>query len=82
MPHGGYCIDPGDPSDCAANSQCMEFISEAAKAEFDAQPDRFRVEVEGCPRKLFKTQNQVDFYIRDLPHRLKSKVKVMSLAQQ
>ena len=34
-PYGGKCIEPGRPSDCEANSACVNFSSAKQRGEFD-----------------------------------------------
>lgn len=63
--YGGECIDPGRPSDCAANGGCMCFNSVQEKANFDALPKSYKVKARTGEILAFTTQSQVDFYITD-----------------
>lgn len=38
-PHGGFCIDTSNPSDCEVNSRCVSFDSAEEKAFFDNLTD-------------------------------------------
>jgi hypothetical protein len=64
-PHGGDCIDPGNPSDCLVNGGCVCFDSADEKAAFDALPKNYRVRARNGEILTFTTQSQVDFYITD-----------------
>ena len=64
-PHGGDCIDPGNPSDCFVNGGCVCFKSEEEKTAFDALPKSFKVRARSGEILAFTTQSQVDFYITD-----------------
>jgi hypothetical protein len=64
-PHGGDCIDPGNPSDCFVNGGCVCFESEEEKTAFDALPKSFKVRARNGKLLEFTTPVQVDFYIAD-----------------
>jgi hypothetical protein len=63
-PYGGNCIDPGNPSDCQANSRCVNFQSSEEKAEFDNLSDLIVVRGQGVELK-FKNKNQLKFFLAD-----------------
>jgi hypothetical protein len=62
-PHGGACVDPGNPSECNLNG-CI-FGNQAEKQEFDNLPDLYQVKAKNGDILKFKNRNQVDFYITD-----------------
>jgi hypothetical protein len=63
-PQGGYCIDPGNPSDCELNACLFKSLQE--KAEFDALPDKYILEL-GNQVLKFKNKSQVKFLLNDYP---------------
>ena len=64
-PHGGDCIDPGNPSDCLVNSGCVCFYSADEKAAFDALPKNYKVRTQNGELLEFTTLTPFDFYIAD-----------------
>lgn len=63
-PYGGYCIDPGNPSDCQLNG--CSFVSFEEKEHFDALPDKYELKL-GYMTIKFKNENQVKFLLADYP---------------
>lgn len=63
-PYGGFCIDPGNPSDCEVNSRCINFDSAEEKAAFDNLPDLFVVRGQRTEIK-FKNKAQLRFFLTD-----------------
>jgi hypothetical protein len=81
-PYGGNCIDPGYPSDCEINSKCVNFKSQAEKEKFNELPDKYffsygnnqfdgEGEIEERNVVAFKTENQLRFFLADLPKSIK-----------
>jgi hypothetical protein len=79
--HGGYCIDPGNPSDCETNSCCFCFRSNKEKTEFDSLPDRYEiVKINKKQKEIirFKKINQLRFFLRDYTNWAKAKVYIIT----
>lgn len=74
-PYGGNCIDPGSPSDCEANSACVNFSSVEERKEFDALPDQYYFRYAQGGEVSFKNENQLKFLLTDLPESLKKGAK-------
>jgi hypothetical protein len=70
-PYGGECIDPGNPSDCEANSGCVNFKSKEEKVKFDSLPDQYYFKYGNGVTLKFKNQTQLDFLLTDLPASIK-----------
>jgi hypothetical protein len=67
-PYGGYCIDPGIPSDCGIKGSCFPFTTPQEKLHFDALPDLYEVTTkvdEHIKIIKFKNLNQLRFFLKD-----------------
>lgn len=76
-PFGGKCVDTGVPTDCEVNSRCFNFKSVEERNEFDAKLDGFyfRFNADKNSEVRFKTENQLEFFLRDLDISVKSKAE-------
>jgi hypothetical protein len=79
-PMGGLCIDSGNPNDCQVNRFCVPFQHPQNKRGFDALPDRFAVRIGDEPAVCFKNENQVKFYLTDLPYGDLQRVQIIPLS--
>jgi len=70
-PYGGKCVDPGSPSDCQINGDCVSFSSTEERQAFDALPDQYYFRYPGGREVRFKNKNQLRFLLTDLPDDLR-----------
>ena len=78
--YGGYCIEPGNPSDCEINSRCFNFKNNKEKTNFDKQEDIYELILEHNNIQeiiKFKTRSQLVFFLRDIPNWREAKLHLL-----